>query len=174
MEIAFVVIVFTLIVAALAAIVFAIRGKVPAFIQAIILLLAIVEAAIWFGVDQFPLRLRTAMQTNIADTTTQPQFAELRTRFYNAPPDKIVAATAALIATRPGKWDLVSSDAARGEVRATCKVLNFTDDVAVLARREGDRTRVDVHSNSRVGKGDFGENRRHVAWILEGLDRTVQ
>ena len=59
-------------------------------------------------------------------------------------------------------------------MRATCKVLNFTDDVAVLARREGDRTRVDVHSNSRVGKGDFGENRRHVAWILEGLDRTVQ
>jgi uncharacterized protein (DUF1499 family) len=173
-EIVFVAIIFALIISALAALVFAIRAKVPAFVQILILVLALAEAAIWFGVDQFPLRLRTALRTNIADTSTSSVFPELRTRFYSAPPDRVIAALTELVATNPSKWTLISSDPANGEAHLTVKVLNFTDDVLVHARPEAGRTRVDVHSNSRVGKGDFGENRRHVAWVLDGLDRTLR
>ncbi|NPU93129.1 MAG: DUF1499 domain-containing protein [Gammaproteobacteria bacterium] len=57
-------------------------------------------------------------------------------------------------------WQVVATDAARGTLEATATSFwfGFVDDVVVRIRGEGERTRIDVRSVSRVGKGDVGKN----------------
>jgi uncharacterized protein (DUF1499 family) len=45
----------------------------------------------------------------------------------------------------------------------------FTDDV-IIRMVAGPCTRLGARSDSRVGKGDFGENRRHIAQFPTALD----
>ena len=53
-------------------------------------------------------------------------------------------------------------------------VLLFTDDLTVhIDTDDKGKTRVNVESKSRVGRGDFGENRRHIAQFLRALDQTL-
>ncbi len=169
MEIVFCVIVFALAIVALFAVIRLAIGRRPTRMAVLFLCLAAIEAGIWFFVPQFPRRIATALQTNIAETSPTPEFPELRTRVYKAPLEKVMEAVKAVIAARPATWTLVSSDTS-GHVHATKKVLTFTDDVFVFLQTLPEGTRMDVRSQSRVGKGDFGENRRHVATLLSDVD----
>lgn len=169
MEIVFCVLVFVMAVLAMFAVIRAVLGRRPRRLAFLFLCLAAVEAGIWFLVPQFPRRLATALDTNIAETSLTPEFPELRTRVYNAPAERVLEAVKAAIASRPATWTLVSSDTS-GHVHATKRVLTFTDDVYVFLQTQPSGTRVDVRSQSRVGKGDFGENRRHVATLLSDVD----
>jgi uncharacterized protein (DUF1499 family) len=174
-EIVFCVIAFLLMVLVLTGIVQALRGRRPRLILTVFAwCLAAVEVGIWVGVPQFPRRIRTALGTNIAETSPTPEFLELRTRVYATAPSRVFDAVSAMVKSHSGKWELVSADPAAGRIHATTKVVGFTDDVFVSIQSEGAGTRVDVRSQSRVGKGDFGENRRHIAWLLEGLDGSLR
>ena len=174
-EIVFCAIAFPLIVLVLTTIVQAMRGRRPRVILMVFAwCLAAIEVGIWVGAPQFPRRIRTALRTNIAETNPTPEFPELRSRVYAAAPGRVIDAVSAIVKSHPGKWELVSADPAGGRIHATTKVVGFTDDVFVSIQPEGTGTRVDVRSQSRVGKGDFGENRRHIAWLLEGLDRSLR
>ena len=175
MEIVFSVIAFILIALVLLAIVQAMRHRRPRVILTVFAwCLAAVEVGIWFGAPQFPQRIRTALRTNIAETSPTPEFPELRTRVYATTPSRVFDAVSAIVKAHPGKWELVSADPAGGRLHATTKVVGFTDDIFVSIQPEGAATRVDVRSQSRVGKGDFGENRRHIAWLLQGLDGSLR
>ena len=173
MEIVFSVILFAMLMLLLFIIVAAMRRHVPRLSMMLFAALAVAEAGIWFAVPQFPRRLSTALHTNVAETSFTPEFPELRTRTYAAKPGRVYEAVTEAIASSPGKWAILSADPAAGRISATVRVLNFTDDVLVELQSEGEGTRVSVRSHSRVGKGDFGENRRHVAWLLEQLDRRI-
>jgi uncharacterized protein (DUF1499 family) len=168
-EIVFCVLVFALAVLALLSMVRAVLGHRPRLLAICFLILAAVELGIWFLAPQFPRRIATALRTNVAETSTNPEFPELRTRVYKAPPERVLEAIKAAIASRPGTWELVSSDTS-GHVHATKKVLVFTDDVYIFLQTQPAGTRVDARSQSRVGKGDFGENRRHIATLLSDVD----
>lgn len=53
-------------------------------------------------------------------------------------------------------------------------VIIFTDDLIVTVKQhEYSHVTVAVRSASRIGRYDFGENRRHIAQFLRALDRTV-
>lgn len=67
---------------------------------------------------------------------------------------------AALAAARGKGWEIVASDAATGRIEATDVVpwWGFKDDVVVRLTPEGEGTRIDVRSKSRVGQGDVGVN----------------
>jgi uncharacterized protein (DUF1499 family) len=174
-EIVFCAIAFLLIVLVLIGIVQAMRRRRPRLILTVFAwCLAAAGVGIWVAVPQFPRRIRTALQTNIAETSPTPEFPELRTRVYATTPSRVFDAISALVKSHPGKWELVSADQAAGRIHATTRVVGFTDDVFVSVQPEGASTRVDVRSQSRVGKGDFGENRRHIAWLLEGLDGSLR
>ena len=175
MEIVFSVIAFLLIVVVLLVIVQLLRRRRPRVLLTVFAwCLAAAEVGIWFGAPQFPRRIRTALQTNIAETSTTPEFPELRTRVYATAPSRVFDAVTAIVKSHPGKWELVSADPAGGRIHATAKVVGFTDDVFVGIQPDASGTRVDVRSQSRVGKGDFGENRRHIAWLLEALDGSLR
>ena len=78
-----------------------------------------------------------------------------------------------------GDWRIVQTardetDGATRHLDVEVPVLFFTDDLTVTLRARGNQTSVDVDSLSRVGQGDFGENRRHVEQFLRALDEKLK
>jgi uncharacterized protein (DUF1499 family) len=68
-------------------------------------------------------------------------------------------------------WEIVAADSAAGRIEATATSawFGFKDDVVVRITPEGDGSRVDVRSVSRVGKGDVGANAARIRDYLERL-----
>lgn len=62
-------------------------------------------------------------------------------------------------------------DAGRLEAVATTPMMRFKDDVVVRLRPEGDGTRVDLRSRSRIGRHDLGTNARRIQDFLDQLQR---
>lgn len=61
-------------------------------------------------------------------------------------------------------WELVEADAGAGRIEATDTTFwfGFKDDVVIRVRPEGNASRVDVRSLSRVGGGDVGKNAERI------------
>jgi uncharacterized protein (DUF1499 family) len=61
-------------------------------------------------------------------------------------------------------WDVVARAPAEGrlEAIATTNWFGFHDDIVVRIRAEGDGSRVDIRSKSRVGRSDLGVNARRI------------
>ena len=76
-------------------------------------------------------------------------------------------------AARALGWEMVAADAVAGRLEATDTTFwfGFKDDIVVRVRAEGQGSRVDVRSNSRVGKSDVGINAKRIAAYLGELKR---
>jgi uncharacterized protein (DUF1499 family) len=70
----------------------------------------------------------------------------------------------------PG-WTVVASDPASGRIEAndTSRWFRFTDDVVIRVAPDGAGSRVDVRSESRQGRSDFGVNAKRVRAYLAAL-----
>lgn len=74
-------------------------------------------------------------------------------------------------------WRIGSADApgedgnARLEAVATTPLFRFRDDVVVRLRAEGDGTRIDLRSRSRIGRHDLGANARRIRDFLDRVQR---
>lgn len=69
------------------------------------------------------------------------------------------------------EWDVVSARPADGilEATATTAWFGFRDDIVVRIRPQGARSRVDIRSTSRVGRGDAGKNADRIRRFLRLL-----
>lgn len=144
-------------------------------VLAIVVVLVVAVIGIFAVAPQFSRRFQMAMTTNIAQTSDEPEFPELRTRVYNAAPDEVFREAASVAGSIP-KWTLESQDASTGTIKAvwTSTIRKFKDDITITVRLDGDKTRVEAHSASREGKGDIGMNRHHLKTFLEALDEKVK
>jgi uncharacterized protein (DUF1499 family) len=103
----------------------------------------------------------------------------LRPRSYRKPVPEILAAVRAAVGALPG-WALV--EAREGEADAqlhatrTTRLWRFVDDIQVEVARgpgpDGSAT-LNVHSKSRVGAADFGQNRRNILELMNQLDTRI-
>jgi uncharacterized protein (DUF1499 family) len=77
----------------------------------------------------------------------------------------------AIDAARSLGWEVASSDAPSGRIEATAvtRWFGFQDDVVVRVRPEGEGSRVDVRSVSRVGESDIGANAQRIREFLAKL-----
>jgi uncharacterized protein (DUF1499 family) len=77
----------------------------------------------------------------------------------------------AIDAARALGWEVVASDAAAGRIEATdtTRWFGFKDDIVVRIRPEGEGSRVDVRSVSRVGLSDVGANATRIRKYLDKL-----
>jgi len=68
-------------------------------------------------------------------------------------------------------WEIVAAVPEEGRIEATdtTRWFGFKDDVVIRVRPEGQGSRVDVRSVSRVGRGDVGKNAERIRRFLEGL-----
>lgn len=77
----------------------------------------------------------------------------------------------ALREARESGWEIVAADSAAGRIEATSTTawFGFKDDVVVRVAQEGNGSRVDVRSVSRVGLSDVGTNASRIRGYLNRL-----
>lgn len=115
-------------------------------------------------------RISAYLNTNIAETTQDSAFPELRMKRYNAPPSLLID-----IARRAAEalgWEVGELDAENHTLTAvvTTKLIQFKDDVLIRADpAQPSGTALYIRSSSRVGKGDLGANTRHVMDLIEAV-----
>jgi len=121
------------------------------------------------------MSLLIALTRNIAQTSQNAEDPRLRTRLYPLSRETVWTTVQQLAGTQPG-WTVISSDAAEGQlkVESRTRLLKFVDDVTIHVRpASGQTISVDMHSRSRVGKGDFGTNARRIGAFLAALDSAL-
>jgi uncharacterized protein (DUF1499 family) len=86
------------------------------------------------------------------------------------PPSEALTRLQAAIRSLP-HWRIESVDQAAGKVDAIrqTRLLRFVDDIHVYLEPVDGMTRVHARSQSRVGKGDFGQNRRNLLELFRAL-----
>jgi uncharacterized protein (DUF1499 family) len=86
------------------------------------------------------------------------------------PPDEALRRVDTAIRNLP-RWRVEMLDYSIGTIAATrrTRLFRFTDDVAIRVEPTAGGTRVHVRSKSRLGKSDFGQNRRNVLELFAGL-----
>src|SRR6516162_3837679 len=86
------------------------------------------------------------------------------------PPAEALARVESAIRGLP-RWRVETSDAAAGTISATrrTRLFRFTDDVMIRLEPIASGTRIHARSKSRVGKSDFGQNRRNVMELFASL-----
>ena len=109
--------------------------------------------------------------TNIAVTDSSARDPVLHPRMLPGAVPAVAARVEAAIATLP-RWRL--EGAAPGVIWATrtTRVFRFVDDVYILlqpADAADDSTRLEARSASRLGRNDFGQNRRNLAELWSTL-----
>jgi len=99
---------------------------------------------------------------NDVKTGETPQYADLRPQRFNQSYDQVF--DAALATAQALGWEITAQDRTQGEIQAvaTTAVFRFKDDVTVTISRESENVLVNVHSRSRIGKGDLGTNARRI------------
>lgn len=99
-----------------------------------------------------------------------PDLAPLATA---APREKVFEAAKAAIAQMG--MHLVEADAAQGRIEAnqTSLLYGFTDDMVVRLATDGQGTKVDVRSKSRVGRSDLGQNAKRIRTFLQKLQANL-
>lgn len=98
-------------------------------------------------------------------------YPELRPYTTDQPPAQ--AFENALKAAQQMGWDIVASDPGAGRIEAsdTTRWFGFTDDVVIRVEAEGNGSRIDLRSVSRVGNSDVGTNARRIKAYLAVLAR---
>jgi uncharacterized protein (DUF1499 family) len=109
---------------------------------------------------------------NWADTD-EPGDPKLAPVELPLPPAEALARVEAAIATLP-RWRVETVDQGAGMLRATrrTRLWRFTDDVTVRLEATAGGTRLHARSQSRLGKGDFGQNRRNLLELLRALQQS--
>ena len=69
-------------------------------------------------------------------------------------------------------WEIVAADPTALMIEATDTTFwfGFKDDVVIRVRAEGDGSRIDLRSVSRVGRSDVGANARRIQAFLERIE----
>jgi uncharacterized protein (DUF1499 family) len=97
-------------------------------------------------------------------------YKDLKPLRLSAPPDAVFEQAVALAKEQP-RWTVTAVDpqARTFEGVVETGLFRFRDDFTVRIRPEGEATRVDMRSKSRVGKGDLGANAKRIEQFFQGL-----
>lgn len=117
---------------------------------------------------------RAWLTSNDVTTGDAPGYPDLRDRLYDMPTAQTLQVAAAVAARIP-RWKVVSTDRAERVVHVEVRtaIPLYTDDLTVHVHPEGRNSRVTIRSRSRVGRGDLGENARHIRALLAALDSKL-
>ena len=108
-----------------------------------------------------------------ADTDTNTH-ADVVPLDLPVPADAAVGRINAVVASLP-RWRVESSDAGQNTTHAThrTRLWRFVDDVNIRVEPTATGVRVHARSQSRVGKGDMGQNRRNILGLFDALRKRL-
>jgi uncharacterized protein (DUF1499 family) len=110
------------------------------------------------------------------ETGKTPEYPDLKPHDYGFDPPTVAKGVRKVMDELP-HWEVTGE--AKGPAGIDLQGVHASafglakEDVTVKVRREKGRTFVNVHSKSRLGFGDFGQNARNVRELLYALDREV-
>ena len=115
--------------------------------------------------------------TNDVSTGDPNGYPDLTPRTYDSSPENTLTYAAAAASGLRG-WRVTrrDTDALKLYIEVRTAIPLFTDDVTVSvspAGARGDSSRVSIRSKSRVGRGDLGENARHVRALQAAMDKRL-
>jgi len=116
-------------------------------------------------------RLAIYLTSNSARTHADHELPELRTRVYPLPPERALELVTR--AANGAGWRIADLDDDRNRLHAVVITpwFRFQDDVRITLEKAGNNaTAVQVTSQSRIGRADFGANIAHVMELHRGLD----
>ena len=96
-------------------------------------------------------------------------YPDIKPELLNMPP--ALAFERALAAARNMGWDIVAAEPAQGRIEATATTFwfRFKDDVVIRIVAEGNGSRLDMRSMSRIGRSDLGANAKRIRAFLTRL-----
>jgi uncharacterized protein (DUF1499 family) len=70
-------------------------------------------------------------------------------------------------------WQIIDSDQGQGRIEASATTVwfGFVDDVVIRIKTVGSGSRIDVRSESRVGKSDIGANAKRIRIFLKEMQK---
>jgi uncharacterized protein (DUF1499 family) len=110
-----------------------------------------------------PLRKDAANPVEYAGAETAAKqkeaYADIAPVTLDVAPDQAFAKALAAAKAMPD-WEIVAEVPAEGRIEATAtsRFMGFKDDVVIRIRAEGNGSRIDIRSKSRVGRSDVGAN----------------
>lgn len=115
-----------------------------------------------------------ATAPNGVDYTTDPAeqqkgYPDIKT--FTSPKSSAELYEKALAVAKTMKWEIVSSSADEGRIEATDTTAwwGFKDDIVIRVVAEGNGSKLDIRSMSRVGKSDLGKNAERIRAFLSAL-----
>ncbi len=116
---------------------------------------------------------RDGLTKNWADLEAGARDPALRPIVRPEPRDEAVTAVAAIIDHLP-RWKVEAADPASGTLHATRKtrLWQFVDDIHLKFEPTPEGCRITGHSQSRIGKGDLGQNARNLKELVQALGRN--
>ncbi len=117
------------------------------------------------------------LTTNHARLTDDAADEQLRPPLVRGIPAEVADRIAAWVESQ-ARWSLVNQKTfdeglEMNLIRVT-PIMRFTDDITVILRNEKEGTRVKATSQSRVGKGDLGQNPRNLKELVNFLLQSGQ
>ncbi len=113
--------------------------------------------------------------TNTAATDPSAKSVDMRPLVIDLPPEQLAAVVRRWVDSE-ARWSIAGSEAIAGGERLhllhQTRLLRFTDDVHVTLIAEeatGRPTTLSAHSQSRIGKGDLGQNPRNIKQLIAGV-----
>ncbi len=94
-------------------------------------------------------------------------YPDIQTLHSRRPPAQLHDLALRLVRARG--WELAADEPGRIEATAATPIFGLKDDVVIRIRPEGDGSRVDLRSMSRLGHGDLGLNAARVRGFLAAL-----
>lgn len=137
-------------------------GQIAAAIAGILVIAMFASLAVWPPI-------------NDVETGATEEYPDIQPRDYRFSADRVLAAASESVEAME-RFSLVSVDEEAGIVEATADTRSgrFTDDITVRVEANGDGGAiVFVRSQSRVGKGDFGQNARNIVALQQAMDMNL-
>ncbi len=121
----------------------------------------------------FP-RLKASLGSNIAHTGRNSPYPELEQRCYSAPADELLTQVRA--AAEQLGYVIEAQSQERGlHLVITTPLWRFRDDMHIrIIEENAGRSCLEIHSQSRVGRGDLGANARHIVRLHTMLDQLLE
>ena len=113
----------------------------------------------------------------INDVTTgeTPEYPDIQPQVLRYSPELVLERAGEAIEAL-SRWQEISRAVSAGliEAEATTTLFGFTDDVTIRIEPYGAGSLVNVHSRSRVGGYDFGQNARNIRRFQAALEEHLQ
>ena len=118
-------------------------------------------------------RLKICLTTNRAETANDAALPELRPHDYALSPDQLFAAARATVEAQT--WVIIGEDVAHWHLHAVVvtPLWRFKDDVQLSIEALPTGARLNLVSQSRVGRADLGANARHILDLYSALDARL-